>query len=116
MGNDGSHRGRIQAQGGKVEKSCNWDQATPLTAKKGRELVQKLKNQLTPSQLREREESFKKVDKYITRAANAGGVDAPVSKSFLNFPKTDSKIRVDIEVITGKAFVPDPDDVQVQEQ
>ncbi|HLP90325.1 MAG TPA: hypothetical protein VK184_17285 [Nostocaceae cyanobacterium] len=44
---------------------------------------------------------------YINRAAKAGGVDAQVSKTFSNRSKEENDVFVDIEVIKGKAFVPD---------
>ncbi len=102
-----AHRGRIQAQGGGLEKSCSWSQETPLTKTEAIELVDKLENSLTNSELEVRQEAFQQAREYISRAKRIGGVDAPVSKTFPNRSKIRSDIRVDIEVITGKAFIPD---------
>lgn len=106
-----THRGRIQAQGGGVEKSCSWAQVTPLTKTEGEKLVDNLESSLTDPEMEVRQEAFQQARDYINRAARAGGVDAQVSKTFPNVSKIRSDIRVDIEVIKGKAFVPDPDNI-----
>ncbi len=102
-----THRGRIQAQGGEVEKSCAWAQAIALTRSEGQQKVDTLEESLTLIERDSRKEGFQQVRDYINRAAKAGGVNAPVSKTFPNRSKGRSDVRVDIEVITGKAFVPD---------
>ena len=99
------HRGRIQAQGGGVEKSAPWAQDHPLTRREGLEKVDALAAKLTPKEFRDRQEPLEKVREWTGRAAQAGGVDAPVSKTFKK--KGAKDIRVDIEVKTGRAFVPD---------
>ncbi len=98
------HRGRIQAQGGGLESSVPWNQTTPPTAAQGLKMLNALKTQLSPKDLRARAAVFTKAERFIQNAGNAGGVSAPVSKTFL-VPGTRD-IRVDIEVITGHAFVP----------
>jgi hypothetical protein len=102
-----AHRGRVQAQGGGVEKSCPWAQKTPLTRDEGQQKVDTLEGGLTSKEKEGREEAFRQVRDYIDRVARAGGVDAPVSKTFPNRSRERSNIRLDIEVITGRAFVPD---------
>ena len=42
---------------------------------------------------------------WMTTASQAGGVSAPVSKTFMN-PGARRGERIDIEVIKGQAFVP----------
>ncbi|EFM17495.1 YD repeat-containing protein [Pantoea sp. aB] len=41
--------------------------------------------------------------KFITNASKCGGADAPVSKTFM--VKDTKHERVDIEIISGKAFL-----------
>lgn len=98
------HRGRIQAQGGGLEASVSWVQLKPPTAAEGQAMLQALQTQLSPKDLRARATAFQKAGKFIDNAGKAGGVSAPVSKTFL--VKGTRDIRVDIEVITGQAFVP----------
>lgn len=96
------HRGRIQAQGGGLEASVSWAQRTPPTTAEGLAMVESLRTQLTTRQINERSVGFTQAERFISNAGNAGGVDAPVSRSF----PPGNAIRVDIEVITGRAFVP----------
>ncbi|MBC9130859.1 hypothetical protein FcAc13_05995 [Frischella sp. Ac13] len=44
-----------------------------------------------------------KLKKWIINAGKNGGADAPVSKTFLI--KGTKDVRIDIEIITGKAFI-----------
>lgn len=96
------HRGRIQAQGGGFEASVAWSQLKPPTLSEGLAMVEALKTQLTTKQINARARGFSQAERFINNAGNAGGVSAPVSRSF---PQGNA-IRVDIEVITGEAFVP----------
>lgn len=98
------HRGRIQAQGGGLEASVPWSQMDPPTASEGLSMVESLKAQLTSKQLKVRAKGFQQAERFIKNAGKAGGVSAPVSRTFLTQGTKD--IRVDIEVITGQAFVP----------
>jgi len=100
-------RGRIQAQGGGVEKSQPWNRATPPTVSEGLKMVDDLEASLTKAERKARQKELDKARKFIRDAGKAGGIDAPVSKTFL--AKGTKDVRVDIEVISGKAFVPDPD-------
>lgn len=102
-----THRGRIQAQGGGVEKSCAWAQESPLTRAEGQQKIDTLEESLTLTEKEVRKEALQQAKDYIERAAKAGGVNAPVSKTFPNRLKEGSDVRVDIEVITGQAFVPE---------
>ena len=67
-----------------------------------------LKQRLTGRQLQRRELAFTEVQTWVELVRNQGGVDAPISRSFRNSPRPKDypDARVDIEVITGKAFVP----------
>ncbi len=98
-----AHRGRIQAQGAKLEESVSWNQDTPLTAADAQSKVQELKNKLDKKDLAVRQDAFKKAGNFIDNSKKCGGVDAPVSKTFM--VKDTKHERVDIEVISGKAFV-----------
>jgi hypothetical protein len=71
-------------------------------------LLDALWTKLPPRRQRARERFFEDAREFVRRAAASGGVDAPVSKSF---PRRTGKdgIRVDLEVKTGRACVPDPD-------
>ncbi|MEN8283324.1 hypothetical protein [Acinetobacter gerneri] len=51
-----------------------------------------------------REQAFSAAEKFIDNAGDCGGIDAPVSKTFM--VKDTKHERVDIEVIAGKAFTP----------
>lgn len=97
-----AHRGRFQAQGEKLEESVAWNQDSPLTAIEARAKLEELKNKLDKGSLSVREEAFQKADNFVLSACKCGGVDAPVSKTFM--VKGARRERVDIEVISGKAF------------
>jgi hypothetical protein len=101
-----THRGRIQAQGGGTEKSQAWAQASPPTLSEIMRLIERLEAQLTPQEKRIRENGFAQLRKAAETAAKAGGFWARQSRSFPRPPTGD--IRVDLEVITGIAAVPDP--------
>ena len=97
-----AHRGRIQAQGAKLEESVAWNQDKPLTASEGKQKLSELKAKLHRKDLAVREDAFKKADKYIDNATKCGGADAFISHSFR--VQGTKHERVDIEIITGKAF------------
>jgi hypothetical protein len=99
-----THRGRIQAQGGGIEESVSWCQnETPPTKTEGLEMIDIIENRLNPSDVKIRAKAFEKARVFVNKAADNGGVDAQVSKSFR--VKGTKDIRVDIEVITGRAFI-----------
>jgi RHS repeat-associated protein len=104
---DSGNRGRIQVQGNGVELSWPWARTAgqPPTADEARAALSSLQGSLSPRQLQERAEAFARAENFINAAEVAGGVSAPVSRSFTNLPRVGSA-RVDIEVITGRAFVP----------
>jgi hypothetical protein len=97
------HRGRIQAQGGGIEKSVSWVQEIPPTREEGLNMIDTLENRLSPSEAKIRTKAFEKARIFVNQAAKNGGIDAQISKSFR--VKGTKDIRVDIEVITGKAFI-----------
>lgn len=97
------HRGRIQAQGEGLEDSEAWAQDNPPTVKEGKDKISVLKSKLSKADLEKRNELFDQAEKFIEQAGENGGVHAQVSKSFKNTKKS-KKARVDIEVISGRAF------------
>lgn len=105
------HRGRLQVQGEDLnpELSYPWAQDEPLKANVALNELENLKQRLTQEQLKRRDRAFRKAEAWIKKVRDQGGVDAPRRpKSFHNRPKPKDypKARIDIEVITGKAFVP----------
>jgi hypothetical protein len=69
-------------------------------------LIERLEAQLTPLEKKIREKGFAQLRKAVETAAKAGGFWARQSRSFPKPPTGD--IRVDLEVITGRAAAPDP--------
>jgi hypothetical protein len=100
-----TNRGRIQAQGSHLEKSVSWDRATPPTVSEGLSMVDELESKLSKSEKKLRQSELEKARNFIKSAGEAGGVDAPVSKTYQ--VKGTKHERIDIEVNSGKAFVPD---------
>ncbi len=98
-----AHRGRIQAQGGGVEESVSWSRETPPTREEGLNMIDSLENRLSSFEAKIRAKAFEKSRVFVKKAAENGGVDAQVSKSFR--VKGTKDVRVDIEVITGRAFI-----------
>ncbi|MFK7971632.1 MAG: hypothetical protein AB8F95_14800 [Bacteroidia bacterium] len=99
------HRGRIQAQGNSLEKSVSWAQSLPVTQEEGLAILSELTKTLSKREKGDRKTSLLKASRFIERAGKAGGVDAPVSKTFLEPHSKEN--RIDIEVIAGRAFIPD---------
>lgn len=54
-----AHRGRIQAQGAKLEESVAWNQDKPLTAGEAKHMLSELKGKLNKKDLAAREDAFK---------------------------------------------------------
>lgn len=96
------HRGRIQAQGEKLESSESWDQNEPLTKKYGLILLENLKNKIPKNEFKIRENAFKKAEKFIENGPYQT-VTKTIVKSF-KVPDTEHE-RVDIEIQKGTAFV-----------
>ncbi|MFJ5562469.1 DUF6531 domain-containing protein [Lysinibacillus xylanilyticus] len=100
-----ANRGRIQAQGMKLEESISWSQEHPPTVSEALDMVDELEGKLSNKDKKLRKNELDRARKFIKDAGKSGGVDASVSKTFL--VKGTKHERVDIEVIKGKAFVPD---------
>lgn len=96
------HRGRFQVQGDGIEESEAWSQDEPLTKRDALNLLDKLKGKLKPADIEKRKRSFKKAEGLIKGAED--GIDAVRKRSF--YDDTERRdIRVDVEVLGGKAFV-----------
>jgi len=100
---DKKHRGRIQAQGGGLEASESWAQDEPLTKEDGLSLLHELKAKLPQKEADKRTNAFKRAERFIEEAGTAGGVQSPLKKPFVE--KGTNDIRIDIEVLAGRAFV-----------
>ena len=87
-----TNRGRIQAQGEKLEESIAWNTNEPITAEQGLTMIEGLKSKLSKKDLKMKAERFK----------TTNGYDAPVSWS--NLASGTAHERVDIKIRTGKAF------------
>jgi hypothetical protein len=102
------HRGRLQAQGGGTEKSVSWLEKVPPTESDMLRMCDQLEAQLTPSELKERQEPLQKLRRHIRQAAKSGGICADPKPYQKSFSKRGSQgMRVDLEVHKGKACVPD---------
>ena len=64
-------------------------------------MLSALRSKLTPQQFRDRAEGFQQLRRFIYKAAAAGGISAPVQKSF----PPGVPIRVDLEIITGEICI-----------
>lgn len=103
MSNKKEHRGRIQAQGGGLEASENWAQDDPLTAREGLSLLGRLKSKIPKKEAELRKREFEKAEKLIKRLEKGGGMDAHFSQSLKK--KGTKDIHVDIEILSGRAFI-----------
>jgi len=100
------NRGRIQAQGNGTEKSAPWNIIIDHTKSMGLERVDNLQAQLTPAEENLRVDALEKCKNRI-RTAPSIGVSAPMKKSYYDDFRA-RKIRLDIEVNAGVAFIDDP--------
>jgi len=94
------HRGRIQAQGGELEKSVKWAQNEPLTKSEGLALLYELKNKLSKKEFQDRADQFVEAECYIQNIK--GGTDAVKKKTSR---QGNPNIQVYIEILVGTAFI-----------
>ncbi|MFK7796448.1 MAG: hypothetical protein AB8E82_03265 [Aureispira sp.] len=97
------HRGRIQAQGGGIEESESWAQDEPLKIAKALLLFKQLIAKLSPKDQIKRQRAFKRAQQFAEQTSETGGAHARLSRSFKVKGSRDE--RIDIEIISGKAFV-----------
>ncbi len=100
MGN----RGRIQAQGDKIEISETWSKNEPPTRQEGLDMLDKLKDKLSKKETKIREKPFEKVARFIKNGPYKV-VNKMISKTFMVADSNHE--RVDIEIIKGTAFTND---------
>ena len=99
------HSGRIQMQGGGINDSESWAQALPVTATDGKVMLGRLRARLPPRELGVRSQAIVAATAFIDRCEAVGGIPVQVRRSF-NVSGDRQNRRVDIEVISGVAFVP----------
>lgn len=97
------HRGRIQAQGGNLEKSVAWSQASPPTMSEGLAMIEELISQLSPTEYQIRHKAFEQAKKFVIRTADNNGVPCLVKKSFR--VKGTQDIRVDLKLLKVKLLL-----------
>lgn len=98
------NRGRVQAQGAGVEKSCSWADVRVPSKEDGIDYLDRLKAQLTPAELYVRSTCFTKAEKWVNDAPVSGYVvETPIKTSFQPYPPMRD-IRVDGELYSGAAF------------
>ncbi|MBV4539430.1 RHS repeat-associated core domain-containing protein, partial [Pseudomonas urmiensis] len=97
-----ANRGRIQAQGRKLEESVSWNQETPLSAADAKSKINELKRKLSKQELSQREEAFNQAERWIDNICKCGGLDADKRKTFM--VSGTRQERVDIEIRAGRAF------------
>lgn len=95
------HRGRIQAQGDKLETSESWAQDEAPTKKEGLSMLEKLKNKIPKKEAQIREKAFKKAARFIENGSYQV-IDKKISKTYM-VSDTEHE-RVDIEIRKGVAF------------
>jgi hypothetical protein len=76
-------------------------------------MLERLKQKLTPKQLKQRERAFEQAARFVERAAANGGCRAPIPSKSWPTPPLPGGERVDLEIHAGIAFVPDADDAEV---
>lgn len=97
-----TNRGRVQAQGGNIEKSKAWAKDDALTKADAKQHLDDLEGELTHGELQDRDQALIKARTFVNRAPITG-YPAVISKSFSN-PTVRRSIRIDVEVHAGLAF------------
>ncbi|MCC6411485.1 MAG: hypothetical protein IT270_07485 [Saprospiraceae bacterium] len=100
-----NHRVRIQVQGDDIGSgiSLTWEKDFIMTKQEGVELLNKLWDQLSPSQKKEREDAYTRARNYISDSPVRGRSDQG-SKSFQQDNRRISNARIDVEINRGAAF------------
>ena|ERR1700749_1882204 len=102
-----NHRGRFQAQGSGLNKKEPWSQDIPLLYTTGKDLLESLRSQLTPSELRDRALGIIECSAAIKNIHNSGGYHVtgkPFGESYPRLKKNTDK-RIDLEIKKGIAFI-----------
>jgi hypothetical protein len=105
---EGLNRGRFQAQGGGVEESVSWSSHIVPTVSDGLQMLADLGQSLSASQFAARVGALAKATTYVRDVCAPSGGCPPLSKSFYSNGSAQQKgIRIDLEIFTGIAFIPD---------
>ena len=99
------HRGRFQAQGNGTEESVPWSLVKPITKLQADSSLAKLETKLTPAERSTRIKCFEIAHEFVRRAPSYG-ISAFFKHSCVPFPPIKDT-RVDIDVLSGTAFVDD---------
>lgn len=99
------NRGRIQIQGSNppLEVSAPWSQSTPPTKAQGVVMLNGLWNSLSRSEQKDRKAAYQQALRFINGLPPTGSL--PTSRTFQDPQRKDSRARIDIEIITGTAFI-----------
>jgi Domain of unknown function (DUF4157) len=100
----GEHRGRIQVQGGGLEKSFPWARPAPMTKAEAQAGMEALRLTLSRRELQVRSEAFASAKKFIDSTLHT--CPPQISRTFQNkaIRQSGGEERVDIEIRTGIAF------------
>ena len=104
------NRGRIQAQGAGLQLSVSWASHIPPSVTDGLVMLGELASMLSARQLAARNQAIANASTFIIRCGRAAGC-SPQSRSFRNKGALRGA-RIDIEIISGVAFLPDIVDFQ----
>lgn len=105
------YRGRVQAQGEDIEEhggySCSWAQDKPVSDRDGLSFLDKIEKQCSKSQKAQRKQAFAKARRFVKNASEQGGVGPEAQpRSFQDKKRTVKNARVDIEIRSGRTFIP----------
>ena len=95
------NRGRIQAQGERLEASEAWAQNAPVVKNEALNLLDKVKNKIPRRAAAIRNRAFIKAARFINNGPYQV-VDRIICKTF-KVPDTEQE-RVDVEIQKGRAF------------
>jgi hypothetical protein len=100
----------IQVQGkdmGGAQLSRPWARPQPVSAAEGRAWLAELQAECSRAQRKEREKAFKKAIRFINQVEQLGGVTPEAQPQSFRDPRSSfSDARVDIEIRTGRTFLP----------
>lgn len=107
------YRGRVQAQGEDIQQhggySCPWAKSEPVTDQEGLSFLDKIEGECSDSQQALRKMPFKRARRFVENASKQGGVGPEAQPGSFYYRKDDKKyssVRVDIEIGSGKTFIP----------
>lgn len=99
------HRGRIQAQGQKLEESEPWSQVNALLLADSISLINNLEGKIPEKDRILRVKAFMKTRKFVNQAKINGGISVVGLKNYSKTFLVRGKERVDLEIHDGIAFI-----------